>query len=213
MKKMFILNLVILASTVFYGQSDEYIKSMKLNIDLIDAAESIKEFQQAANQFSRVGDVMENEWLPYYYCAYCYTQISHLEKEDKKRDLYLDKAQECIDIADKIVPENSEIYVMKGFILQARMKIDPMIRGLHYNKSCLAFFEKAKIFDPQNPRSYLWHGVNLFNTPTFMGGGKKKALPLLELAIEKFNSFKPISNIHPNWGRKYAEDILTECRK
>ena len=109
-------------------------------------------------------------------------------------------------------PENSEIYVMKGFILQARMNIDPMIRGMKFNGKCLKMFEKAKEFNTDNPRSYLWHGVNLYNTPSFFGGGKDKALPLLEKAIEKYDSFKPLNSISPDWGKEYAEEMIIKCK-
>ena len=213
MKRIFILNLIIIASIVSYGQNEKYVNLMEKTIFSMDTAKRTETLQQAANQFQRIGDVMPSQWLPFYYCAYCYVQISYKEKEDKKKDLYIDKAEEFIGKADIINPENSEIYVMKGFILQARMNIDPMIRGMKYNKKCLGMFEKAKEFNPDNPRSYLWHGVNLYNTPSFFGGGKDKALPLLEKAIEKYNSFIPVNLIYPDWGKEYAEKMIIKCKR
>lgn len=115
--------------------------------------------------------------------------------------------------ADKIFWNNSEIYVMKGFILQARMNIEPITRGFQYNKKCLEMFERAKKLDPENPRSYLWHGVNLYNTPIFMGGGKDRALPLLEKAIKKFETFHLQSTIHPDWSKEYAQMMLIKCKE
>ncbi len=181
---------------------------MKETISLIDTTTTISSLREAVNRFERIGNAMPDQWLPYYYCAYCCARISHMEKTDKKRDLYVDQAEYYINMADKIDPENSEICVMQGFILQARMDIDPMVRGMKYNNKCLEMFEKAREIDPENPRSYLWYGVNLFNTPSFFGGGKEKALPLLEKSLEKFNSFVPESLIHPDWGREYAELML-----
>ena len=213
MKKTFLLNLLIIVSIVSYGQNEKYINMMEKTIFLMDTASSIETLQQAANQFQRIGDVKQGQWLPYYYCAYCYTQISHKEKEDKKKDLFVDKAEEFIGKADKMQPENSEIYVMKGFILQARMNIDPMIRGMKYNKTCIEMFEKARELDPDNPRSYLWHGVNLYNTPSFFGGGKDKASPLIEKAIEKYDSYTPLNSIAPNWGKEYAEKMIIKYKK
>ncbi len=213
MKKLLIIWLLIFTFNLLFGQNEKYIELMEETIFLMDTAETKNTLQQAANQFERIGNKKQNEWLPYYYTAYCYTQLSHKEKTDKKKDLYVDKAEEFIGIADKINPENSEIYVMKGFILQARMNIDPMIRGMKYNSKCLKMFEKARELDPDNPRSYLWHGVNLYNTPSFFGGGKDKALPLIEKAIEKFNVFHLQSPIFPNWGNEYAEKMIIKCKK
>ncbi|MCK4664931.1 MAG: hypothetical protein KAT68_18820 [Bacteroidales bacterium] len=212
MKKLLISCLLIFNFNLSFAQNEKYIELMEETITLMDTAETMNTLQQAASLFERIGNKMQTEWLPYYYSAYCYAQISHKEKEDKKKDLYVDKAEEFIGIADKINPENSEIYVMKGFILQARMNIDPMIRGFKYNSKCLKMFEKAMKLNPDNPRSYLWHGVNLYNTPSFFGGGKNKALPLLENAIEKYNSFTPLNSIYPNWGKKYAEEMIIKCK-
>ena len=211
MKKILIFSLLIVVTIVLYGQNEKYVNIMKETIYMMDTAKTIKSLQQAANRFERIGNTMQNQWLPYYYCAYCYAQISHMKKSDKMKDRNVDKAEELNCNADKISPDNSEIYVMKGFILQSRMNIDPMVRGWLYNSKCLQMFEKAKKLDPENPRSYLWHGVNLYNTPSFFGGGKDKALPLLEKAIEKYKMSHLQSPIYPNWGKQYAEEMLIKC--
>ena len=212
MKKNIILCLLYISSMGMYAQDGQYMEMMKETIQMMDTAKSIKLLQQAANQFERIGNAMQDQWLPYYYSAYCYVQISHLEKSDRLKDLNVDKAEHLNNQADHLSRDNSEIYVMKGFILQARMNIEPMTRGIKYNNECLGMFEKAKKLDPENPRSYLWHGVNLYNTPTFMGGGKNKALPLLEKAIQKFETFQMPDPIHPCWGRDYAQMMLIKCR-
>jgi len=212
MKKIVIISLLLIISLGMFAQDEQYMEMMKETIVMMDSAKSIKSLQQAANQFERIGNAMLNQWLPFYYSAYCYTQISYLEKSDQLKDMNVDKAEELNNKADTISPDNSEIYVMKGFILQAKMNIEPMARGFKYNKECLEMFEKAKKLDPENPRSYLWHGVNLYNTPAFWGGGKDRALLLLEIAIKKFDTYQLQSAIHPNWGKEYAEKILIKCK-
>jgi tetratricopeptide (TPR) repeat protein len=221
MKRSVYLSLLILISLSLsaqdYAQNSApdsvYIEKMKETIIMMDSLNSVEYLHRAANQFERIGNARPDQWLPYYYSAYCYVQISHLVQSDEQKDGFVDKAEELNELAERISPDNSEIYVMKGFILQARMSIDPMIRGLKLNKECLAMFEKAKHLDPENPRSYLWYGVNLYNTPTVMGGGKAKALPLIEMALEKFEIYHLQSELHPSWGKKYAEQILTECKE
>ena len=213
MKKIFVLSFLFVSAHWLSAQDIVYMDKMKETITMMDTSSSIRELQYTANQFERIGSAMQNKWLPYYYSAYCSIQISHLVKSDEQKDLYVDRAEELIKLADRISLNNSEIYAMKGFILQAKMNVDPMIRGLKYNKECLAMFEKAKKLDPDNPRSYLWHGVNLMNTPVFMGGGKVKARPLIGKALERFNSFQLQSAIHPDWGRDYAERMWKECKE
>ncbi len=213
MKKLIILNFLILLSVLSKAQTNEYQKKMLETIAIMDAADEINNLQIAANQFQRIGEVMRNEWLPYYYSAYCDIRISYLKKDDKQKDSYLDKAEELIGLAENLSRNNDEIYVLKGFLLQARINIDPMIRGILLHNKCLKMFEQARDINPDNPRSYLWHGVQLFNTPSFWGGGKEKALPLLETAIEKYNQFEQPNSICPNWGLEYAKKIINKCKK
>ena len=160
MKQYMPIILIPLFSVSLSGQSNSYTEAMESAITMMDTSTSIEFLQYAANNFERIGDAVEDEWLPYYYCAYCYVQLNYLVKTDKKRDIFVDKAVEFNNKADNVSPDNSEIYVMKGFILQARMNIDPMTRGMKYNPECIAMFKKAIELNPENPRSYLWYGVN-----------------------------------------------------
>ncbi len=210
MNRYILIILITAFSSGMYAQNTKYATAMKSAISMMDTSSSIEFLQYAANDFERIGDAVEDEWLPYYYCAYCYVQINYLLKADKERDIYVDKAVEFNNKADNISPDNSEIYVMKGFILQARMNIDPMTRGMKYNSECITMFKEAIELNPENPRSYLWYGVNLYNTPSFLGGGKEKALTLLQKAAMKFDAFKPESEIHPDWGKAYANKMLSK---
>ena len=198
-----------LFSVSLSAQSNSYTEAMESAITMMDTSTSTEFLQYAANTFERIGDAVEDEWLPHYYCAYCYVQMNYLVKADKKRDIFIDKAEIFNNKADNVSRDNSEIYVMKGFIIQARMNIDPMTRGIKYNSECISMFKKAIELNPENPRSYLWYGVNLYNTPSFFGGGKDKALPLLQKAAVKFDTFVPKSKIHPDWGKDYANKMLS----
>ena len=212
--KWYLLIILILAfSLSSKAQNNNYIKAMKNAIAIMDTSSSIEYFQYAANDFERIARVVQNEWLPFYYAAYCYVQLSYLVNENNERDNYVDKAIELNNKAIDISPENSEIYVMKGFILQARMDIEPMTRGMRYNSQCISMFRKAQELDPENPRSYLWHAVQLFNIPKFMGGGTERAFPLLNKAVEKYETFQPKSEIHPNWGKNYAKKMFEKYSK
>ncbi len=213
MKRIFILSIILITFISSNAQVDDYKNLMLKTISIMDSTYEINNLQKASNQFQRIGDVMQNEWLPYYYSAYCDIQISYLKKDDKQKDSYLDKAEKLIDLADSLSPSNDEIYVLKGFLLQAKIKIDPMARGIILHKKCLKMFEQARDINPDNPRSYLWHGVQLFNTPSFWNGGKDKALPLLEMAMKKFKPSKQPNSIYPDWGREYAKKIINECKK
>jgi tetratricopeptide (TPR) repeat protein len=191
---------------------NDYIINMLNAKTMTDTATVQSTLVTAANYFERIALMNPEKWLPYYYAAYCYTRISHLNKGADKRDAWVDKAQIEIDKAFKNDPKNSEILVMKGFVLQARMDINPMVRGFEYNKETLAYFDKAIELNPDNPRSYLWKGVNLYHTPSFFGGGKDKAYILINTAIEKFKANPPKDMLAPDWGYKYALEMIEKCK-
>lgn len=192
--------------------NNDYAINMLQAKTMIDTATIENTLVIAANYFERIALMNTDKWLPCYYEAYCYIRISYMYKKADKRDLWIDKAQIMIDKAYEIDPENSEILVMKGFLLQARMDINPMIRGFKYNKETLGYFDKAKEIDPDNPRSYLWKGVNLFNTPEIFGGGKKIAYPIIKTAIEKYKSNPPKDSLAPDWGYPYALEMIEKYK-
>ena len=204
------LLLVINSSSI--TETDIYFSAMKECISNMNNAQSIADYQYTANSFERISNARPDQWLPLYYCSYCYTQMSFLTNEASLRDTYVNRADELISKADNICPDNSEIYVLKGFILQAFMNIEPLTRGMKYNNKCINLFKTASNLNPENPRSYLWHSVQLLNIPAFMGGRKEKAIPLLEKAIECFKNFKPENEISPDWGYNYAKEKLNEVR-
>jgi hypothetical protein len=73
--------------------------------------------------------------------------------------------------------------------------------------------DKAIKLDAENPRAYLLKGTGLMYRPPQFGGGKDKAIPVLETAVEKYKTFKPSSSIMPHWGEKRAQEVLEQCKK
>ena len=71
----------------------------------------------------------------------------------------------------------------------------------------------AMNLDSENPRPYFLKGMGTMYTPEQFGGGKDKAIPLLETALAKYKTFVPKSSIMPNWGEDKAREALEECKK
>ena len=149
MKKLMIT--VVLVSLFFVGFSNEtYEKAMSLSIEKLFQAKTIPENIEAANQFERISKSEKGEWLPLYYAAYAYIMISFQETDNAKRDQYLDQAQKYLDQAMTIEPNESELYMLQGFLYPSRINIDPMNRGMTY----MAVMNKA-LTEPQQPTSLL----------------------------------------------------------
>jgi hypothetical protein len=130
-----------------------------------------------------------------------------------KKDIYLDKADMFINIADSLKENDSEIYTLKGMIAQARLQVDPMNRWMKYGAESTNNFNQAMELDTLNPRPEYLMGVGLFYTPEQFGGGPKTAKPLLEKSLEKFDRFEPENDLMPNWGREMVEQLLEQINE
>ncbi len=212
MKKSIIYFLILLAS-VSFAQDAKYMKAMEKNIAIIDSAKDVSYWQEAANAFERIGTANSGEWLPLYYQAYCQVMIGMQEKENSFKDEHFDRAKNLTDKADAISQDNSEIYVLKSFIMGMMISIDPMTRGQKLGMESSMLIEKAIQLNKENPRAYFIKGTSLMYRPTQFGGGKEVAQPILESAVEKFSTFKPESSIMPHWGAERAKGMLEQCKK
>jgi hypothetical protein len=102
--------------------------------------------------------------------------------------------------AEALSKENSEIFVLKKMIASLRMLADPMNRWQTYGPQAAEFLQQAKKLNPDNPRVYYLEGQDKFYTPEEFGGSKTEAKTLFEESMKKYETFKPESPIHPQWG-------------
>jgi hypothetical protein len=212
MKKILFISVFIATTVAGFSQSEKYLAAMKKNIAAIDSAFTNPQiFLMLANNFERIGNAEKIQWLPFYYAAYCQVNYGFMEKEKSKIDDIADKATSLINIADSLQPNNSEISCIKSMIASCHMMVDPMKRWMEYGKESTDNMEKAMEQDATNPRPYLLKGQALKYTPAQFGGGCKTAKPELQTALDKFAAFKPVSELHPTWGKAYAEGIMKDC--
>ena len=186
---------------------------MKSNIAAIDTAfKNPSNLLSLANNFERIATAEKNQWLAYYYAALCQVNYTYMEQDKSKIDAIADKATALIDKADSLMPNNSEISCIKSMIASSHMMVNPMQRYMEYGPESASNLEAAMKQDPTNPRPEYLKGQGLKYTPEQFGGGCAAAKPVLQSSLDKFNSFKPASEIHPNWGKKRVESLLSECK-
>lgn len=207
MKTLSISFVLILLSLAGFS-NETYQKAMSQSIEKLFQAKTIPEHLEIANQFERISQIEKTEWLPLYYQSFAYIMISFQEPENAKKDTYLDQAQKYLDQAMAIDPNESELFLLQGFLYPSRITIDPMNRGIIYIDKMNQALDKALELNPDNPRVYYLRATMTFHTPEAYGGGAVKALPLYQTADEKFKNFKPKSEISPNWGKESNENEL-----
>ena len=213
MKKTILITILSLLSLGTFAQSEKYTAAIKKNISMIDSAFSHPDqFLDLANSFERIGMAEKNQWLAYYYAAYCRVNYGFVQHDKTGGDPIADKATELINQADSLKPNNSEVSVIKSMIATLKMTVDPQNRYMQYGAIINKELQKAIEQDATNPRPHLIKGQNLKYTPAQFGGGCKTAKPELDAAIGKFATFKPATDIDPNWGKDYAALLVKDCQ-
>ena len=213
MKKLFLLAVVSFLVTGAFAQSEKYVANMKSNITAIDSSfKNPQNLLDLANKFERIATTEKNQWLPYYYAAFCQVNYTYMEKDKTKVDAIADKATELIDKADALQPNNSEISCVKSMIASSHMMVNPMQRYQEYGPEAASYIDAAMQQDPTNPRPEYLKGQGLKYTPEQFGGGCANAKPVLQSSLDKYNKFKTASDIHPTWGRTRLEAMLAECK-
>jgi tetratricopeptide (TPR) repeat protein len=211
MKKI-VLNTIVFLTLSIYGQDSLYYRSMKDAVDSMNNIKSLDDFNNIANIFERIAKAEQDKWLPYYYTGYIYVILGFKQQGSGKLDEYLDIAQENIDKAMELDPDESELYTLQGLLYQSRIMDDPQARGQIYSPKAAQALEKAIELNENNPRPYYLMGSNLFYTPEAYGGGLEAACPLLKTAKEKYENFVPADSISPNWGEEYNLQLLEKCQ-
>ena len=219
-KTIFILSAILVASVSFAQMPEKFVKAMEAKIALIDSAHTAEGFTDLANAFERIADAEKNQWLAYYYAAYCNASAGTLAgaggdmmaaKADKT-DPYADKADKQIKKAEELAKSNSEIFIVKKMIATLRMLGDPMNRYMTYGPEAQAMLDEAKKLNPDNPRVYILEGQDKYFTPEQFGGSKEEAKVLFEKAQKLYETFKPETSIHPNWGKSQVGYFLSQYK-
>ncbi len=210
MKLLLTIFLCLLTVTVNFADDGKYEKAMKKQLTKIDSAMDVTTMLSVANGFERIALAEKDKWLPYYYSAFMYTLASFTDSTMDKKDGYLDKADYFINMADSLEENESENFVLKGMIAQARLQVDPMNRWMKYGAISNNNFKKAMELDELNPRPEYLMGISLYYTPEQFGGGPAAAKVLLEKSLEKFNIFEPDNDLMPNWGRDMVKQVLEQ---
>ena len=207
--KSFLFSLMIFGSLVASAQSDKYAAAMEKTFHLFDTAKTTADLLSVANTFERIAEAEKTQWLPYYYAGLALSTAGWNDPNMDK-DANSTRINTLCDKAEAL-DKNSEIYVLRNMSATQQMMVDPKIRWQTYGMQAGKDLEIATQLNPDNPRIYYLKGESLINTPVAFGGGKDKAKPMFEKAIELYKTEKP-KPMWPNWGRERAEEELAKCQ-
>ncbi|MGB0522621.1 MAG: hypothetical protein ACPGJS_06660 [Flammeovirgaceae bacterium] len=190
--------------------SSNHYHHIKQLIEQMNAAQTEEEYLVVLQQLHRLDIPPDLEWLiPYYACLTCIL-LSMLELHIDKRDEYIDDAESFLKRLLLLKSRDPETHILHAFWYQAKIMIAVLTRGPLYIGEIERLLEKAQALDPQNPRVYFLKAQAAYNKPRIIGGGKKKALPLLLKAKAKYATYIPPHELSPNWGEEQTLSMLTK---
>lgn len=167
--------------------------------------------REAANLFERIATVELENWLPYYYVAHINTLLSFGEKDENKLSLQLEKAEEYLNIAKMISPNNAEILIQQALINTAWIAFDGASYGPALATKNTALYDKVLALEPLNPRGVLSKAEWDMGTARYFGKDTSPYCLEIKRSLELFTNFKPKGDYHPNWGKHRAEYVLEGC--
>ena len=167
---------------------------------------------EAVATFERIASVEKTNWLPNYYVAFINTIDVFGANDKTKIPAMLTKAQDAIDNATVISPNNPEIMVVQAMLYTAILVQDPMTNGQKYGALAMEQYNKALIIDPKNPRVLFSKAEFEIGGAKYWGTDTKPMCQAIAKSIELFANFKPETPFHPSWGLDRAQQALISCK-
>ncbi len=212
MKKIVLLIALLVAGFALHGQGQEaYIKAMSKGLTQMSTANTMEERQAVASQFERIAAKVEGEWLPSYYSALNYINMSYAAEDISTKDKYTTKAQEFIDKAIALAPNNAEVVALQGFNYMTQLAADPNTRGQMLSGKAMQQFSMAVNIDPENPRANMLLAQMQLGMAQFFGSPIDKPCAMVKKTLPAFEANSGKQTLDPTWGKEMAESIVKQC--
>ena len=168
--------------------------------------------EDASALFERIASAEKTNWLPGYYVAMVNTTEAFNPKNKEKVTALVTKAQDAIDNASVISPNNPEIMVIQAMLYTAILVQDPMTNGQKYSGLAMEQYAKAQMIAPNNPRVVFSKAEFEIGSAKYWGTDTKPMCDAIKKSIELFANFKPETLFSPKWGLDRATEALKACK-
>jgi tetratricopeptide (TPR) repeat protein len=212
MKTINLFFLMIISVTT-WANDEKYYEQMGKQIQAVYTAQTMDEYQSAVNALDRIAGAEKTKWEPYYYSAFGSVMMATRETEPSKKDAYLDQALAAVEKGKAIVPGESELVALEGFVHMIRVTVDPASRGQQYSGLAMQTFGKAIGMNPKNPRALSLMAQMQFGTARFFQQAPTEACATASKALSVFNENIQVENkLAPVWGKQMTEELVQNCR-
>ena len=205
-----ILYLTVFLMSLFStkAQESKYVTGMQKALEIWGEEKPF----EAANMFERISKAETEKWIPHYYVAHINIVYSFGEKDLEKLTLQLAKAQEELDMANLLSPNNPELMVLQALLNTAWISYDGATYGMTLSGPTAKIYAKALEIAPNNPRVVYCKAEWDMGTAKFYGQDTKPFCKDIEKALELFATFKDETLFYPTWGKDRAEQVLADCK-
>jgi hypothetical protein len=186
-------------------------ESLKHAFIRFDTALSPSSIMAGTSDLDALAVKYPDKWASHFYSAYAHIKNSFGITDKSQRDQSIDGAEAALNKAERLSPDDEEIFILRAWCAKARMAVDPQDRW----KKCNALYDdaiaKAKKINAENPRIYFLDGQGYFYKPKLWGGGKDKARARFQKAKQLFAKEYKGDILRPSWGEKANEEFLAKC--
>ena len=168
--------------------------------------------QEASALMERIAAAEKSNWLPNYYVALINTTEAFNPANKEKVPAMIIKAQDAIDNATLISPNNDEIMVVQAMLYTVILIQDPMTNGVKYTGLVMEQYGKALAINPNNPRAVFSKAEFEIGGAKYWGTDTKPMCAQIEKSIQLFANFKPETPFSPKWGLDRAQEALKACK-
>lgn len=191
--------------------SSVFSQSLKKSISQLDASKTMDELIASEQNFVRLISEGKKLHQAYYYAALNNLYIAQMDT--LRTDDYCARADKFLFQLDSLAPNNSEAYALMAMSANTKILVDPSVRQLKFGPIANKHSDRATSINPENPRAWLIKARTVMNLSPKTGGGPKFALKYYQKAVDKYKTFKPLSDTEPDWGQEMAKKELEECKE
>ena len=144
-------------------------------------------------------------WLVHYYIALTdrYLSQHYYESNTDLANRHLDAGIDQLKTSIALKKDFAESHALKSSLYGMKIALSPW-KGMFLGPRSSDAMDRAKKTDPENPRVLLLSGISALETPPMFGGSAEEALELLLRSVDRYETYQPVSEVHPRWGRYEA---------
>ena len=214
-KYTFMIAILMFSIQLSFAADPAYQKAMGAQLEKMSSAQSVEQLRDAANGFSRIAEMNQDEWLPNYYAALALINAGFRTEGLQAQDAFYHEAKALLEKTVQAHGESAELLALKGYALMAELSADPSSRGQSMSGEVMNTFGRALSLDPQNPRAMLLMAQMELGMAQFFGQGPEKACGMVQNSIKLFEQEEKQqldATLSPVWGKDMAVKIAAQCQ-